>query len=169
MGTPGCATCHDNHEIKEVSDEMLGVDAKAVCSGCHNAGDSAGKAAGTMRQLIDTLRDETDKARGILTQAEHAGMEVSQPQFDLASAKDALVKARTAVHAFSVDAVTKEVEPGLAISDKARARGVRALEELRFRRLGLVVSTLIIGALVVALVLKIRQMDRKRAPEPQRG
>jgi predicted CXXCH cytochrome family protein len=169
MGTPGCATCHDNHDIKEVSDEMLGVDAKAVCAGCHNAGDGAGQAAATMRQLIDNLRDETDKARVVLTQAERAGMEVSQPQFDLASAKDALVKARTAVHAFSVEAVKKEVEPGLAITDKASARGVRALGELRFRRLGLVVSALIIAVLVVALVLKIRHMDRARSPEPQRG
>ena len=36
----------------------------------------------------------------VLDQAEHAGMEVSQAQFDLNGARESLVKARTAVHAF---------------------------------------------------------------------
>ena len=63
-------------------------------------------------------------------------MEVSQAQFDLGGAKDALVKARAAVHTWSPDGVRKETEPGLAIADRARARGVRALDDLRFRRGG---------------------------------
>jgi predicted CXXCH cytochrome family protein len=169
MGTPGCATCHENHAIKEVSDDMLGVDAKAVCSGCHGAGDSAGKTAASVRQLIDRLRDDVDRSHTILTRAEHAGMEVSQPEFELNGATDALVKARAAIHAFTVEAVKKEVEPGLTISAKAYARGVRALEELRFRRVGLAVSALIIAVLVVALLLKIRHIDRKRTLEAREG
>jgi predicted CXXCH cytochrome family protein len=169
MGTPGCATCHENHAIREVSDEMLGTDAKAVCSGCHNAGEPAGKTAASLRQLVDELRNDSERAQAILTRAEHAGMEVSQPEFELNGAKDALVKARAAVHAFTVDAVKHEVEPGLAVSAKAYARGVRALEELRFRRIGLAVSALIIAGLVVALLLKIRQIDRRRVLEAQKG
>jgi hypothetical protein len=58
--------------------------------------------------------------------------------------------------------VNAEVKPGLEISDKARARGIRALDEIQFRRKGLAVSVLIILALIVGLVLKIRQMERKR-------
>jgi hypothetical protein len=38
---------------------------------------------------------------------------------------------------------------------------MKALDELQFRRKGLAVSVLIILALVVGLVLKIRQMERK--------
>ena len=84
-------------------------------------------------------------------------------------AKDALVKARAAVHAFTVDAVRKEVEAGVGIAGKAYARGVRALDELRFRRRGLGVSLVVILAVIAGLVLKIRQIDRKRAVEADHG
>ncbi|MBI4589001.1 MAG: hypothetical protein HY725_09195 [Candidatus Rokubacteria bacterium] len=161
MGAPGCAACHSNHEIKEATDAMLGLGDNAVCAGCHAAGDKGGKAAVEMRALLDSLSGESEKARAILLQAERAGMEVSQAQFDLNGAKDALVKARAAVHAFTVQAVKKEGEPGFAIGAKAYARGVRALDELQFRRKGLAVSLVIILALIVGLVLRIRQLDRR--------
>ncbi|HET8577761.1 MAG TPA: cytochrome c3 family protein [Methylomirabilota bacterium] len=161
MGNPGCATCHDNHGIQEATDEMLGLGDKAVCAGCHTAEDKGGKSASEMRTLIDSLGAESQKARAILFQAERAGMEVSQAQFDLNGAREALVKARTAIHAFKVDAVKKEVEPGLAISAKAYSRGVRAMEELGFRRKGLAVSLVIIVALIGGLVVKIRQIERR--------
>jgi predicted CXXCH cytochrome family protein len=148
MGSPGCATCHDNHGIKPASDEMLGMSGQAVCATCHGANDPGGRSAVAMREAIDALRTDSDRALGTLKEAEHHGMEVSQAQFDLNGAKDALVKARAAVHAFNVDAVKKEVEPGLTISAKAQARGLRALKELGFRRAG--------------LVLKIREVDRRR-------
>jgi bacterioferritin-associated ferredoxin len=162
MGAPGCAACHSNHEIKEAGDEMLGLGDKAACVACHSAGDKGGKSAAEMRGLLDSLGSESDKARALLLQAEHAGMEVSQAQFDLNGAKDALVKARAAVHAFTVAAVKKEAETGLAISAKAYARGVRALEELQFRRKGLAVSAVIILALIAGLVFKIRQLERPK-------
>jgi len=163
MGTPGCATCHSNHKINEASDAMLGLGDKAVCAGCHAADDKGGKAAAEMRALIDTLSGESEKARAILLRAERAGMEVSQAQFDLNGAKDALVKARAAIHAFNVPAVKKEAEAGLQISAKTYARGVRALDELQFRRKGLAVSLVIIVALIAGLVFKIRQLDRREA------
>ena len=162
MGNPGCVTCHENHEVKEASDAMLGLGEKAVCTACHGADDAGGKAAVTMRGLIDSLSREFDKAHTILTQAERAGMEVSQAQFDLNAAKDTLIKARAAVHAFRVEAVKTEVEAGLGISAKAYSRGVRALDELQFRRKGLAVSALIILALIAGLVLKIRQLDQRQ-------
>jgi len=163
MGTPGCATCHDNHAIREPSDKMLGLGADAVCTSCHAATDNGGKTAVEMRGLIDTLAARTERARAVLAKAEQAGMEVSQAQFDLNGARDALVKARAAIHAFRVDAVKQEVEPGLAVGDKAHARGVRALDDLRFRRQGLGVSLVIILAVIAGLVLKIRQVDRRQA------
>ena len=165
MGVPGCATCHENHGIQAASDELLGLGPGSACVACHAAGDKGGKAAVDLRGLIDSLRTETDRARAILLRAEHAGMEVSQAQFDLNGARDALVKAQAAVHAFSTEAVRKETEPGLAVSAKAHARGVRALDELQFRRKGLAVSVLIILAMIGGLVVKIRQFER-RPPRP---
>jgi predicted CXXCH cytochrome family protein len=159
MGTPGCATCHENHEVTEAGDEILGLGEGAVCARCHAADDRGGKTAVSMREQIDALRGEYDKAHTILQKAEHAGMEVSQAQFELNEAKNALVKARANVHAFTLEAVKGAIEPGLQISAKAYERGVRALEELQFRRKGLAVSVVIILALIGGLVFKIRQLE----------
>jgi predicted CXXCH cytochrome family protein len=161
MGNPGCVTCHENHGIQTPGDFMLGLGDKAVCSTCHTAEDKGGKTAVEMRALIDSLSTETQKAGVILLRADHAGVEVSQAQFDLNGAKDALVKARNAVHSYTVAPVKQEVETGLAISVKAYARGVRAMEELRFRRVWLGVFLVVILALIAGLVMKIRQADRR--------
>jgi hypothetical protein len=71
------------------------------------------------------------------------------------------VKSRASIHGFNLDSVKAEVQPGVEITEKAHSRGIKALDELQFRRKGLAVSVLIILALVVGLVLKIRQMERK--------
>lgn len=161
LGIPGCASCHSNHEVVATSDAMLGIGDKTVCSGCHSAEEPGGKTAIAMREAIDGLRESYDNAHTMLTRAEHSGMEVSQPLFDLNEAKTALIKARAAIHAFNLDGVKKETQPGLDVSQKARTLGLKVLDELRFRRTGLVVSVLIIGALIVGLVLKIRQIEKK--------
>ena len=162
MGIPGCASCHSNHEILPTSDAMLGVGANAVCTGCHTDQDKGGTTAAAMRQSIEQLRTEYEKAHAVLAKAEDAGMEVSQPLFDLNGAKTALVKARASIHGFKLDGVNAEVKPGLEISQKAYARGIKTLDELQFRRKGLAVSALIIVALIVGLVLKIRRLEGKK-------
>jgi predicted CXXCH cytochrome family protein len=162
MGVPGCATCHDNHAIKPASAEMVGVSEGTVCAACHAKDDPGGKAAVGIREMLDGLRAQHARAAATLERAEHAGMEVSQARLDLGGANDALIKARTAVHAASVALVRTETEAGLAVAAKAYARGVRALDELRFRRQGLAASLVIILALIAGLVLKIRQLDRRR-------
>jgi hypothetical protein len=163
MGSPGCATCHQNHAIQEPSDAFLGLGDKAVCSTCHSQDDEGGKSAVEMRALIDSLASEFGKAHATLERAERAGMEVSQAAFDLNGAREALVKARTAIHGFEVAPVKQEVQTGLSIAQKAYGRGVRALDELGFRKKGLGVSLVIIVALIAGLVMKIRQVDRRRA------
>ena len=161
MGIPGCATCHSNHEIVETSDAMLSAGDKSACGTCHPASSSGAALAASMLSSIDRLKNGYEKAQLILNNAEHAGMEVSQPLFELSEAKTALIKARAAIHGFDQTLLEKEIEPGLKVSEKAYERGVKALEELQFRRKGLAVSAVIIFALIIGLILKIRQMERK--------
>ncbi len=163
MGVPGCAACHDNHAIQKTSDAMLGLGEGAVCTQCHQAGVGGGVGAARMRALIDSLRAEFDTAHALLLEAERAGMEVSQAQFDLDGARNYLITARTAVHAFNVEAVESEIIDGLEITTSAVQRGLAALRELQFRRIGLAVSVSIIVILIVGLVLKIRDMERGRS------
>jgi len=161
MGIPGCAACHSNHAIVASSDAMLSAGDQSVCASCHPANSSGATVAAKMLGSIDRLKASTEKASQTLTSAERAGMEVSQPLFELNEAKTALIKARAAIHSFDQATVEKEIEPGLKVSERAYGRGVKALDELQFRRKGLAISALIILALVIGLVLKIRQMEKK--------
>jgi predicted CXXCH cytochrome family protein len=162
MGVPGCATCHDNHDIKPTTDAMVGLDEGAVCASCHQAADAGGTAAVGIRAALTALRTDVEGADAILRRAEHAGMEVSQARFDLNGGHDALVKARAAVHAASLDAVAREADGGRAIAARAHGRGVRALDELRYRRTGLGVSLAIVLVVIAGLIVKIRQVDRRQ-------
>ncbi len=161
LGRPGCATCHENHDIDTASDELLGLGEGAACAMCHTESDTGGATATSMRALIDSLNARYEAADSILARAENAGMEVSEAQFELGGARTALVSARTAVHGFSLDAVSEEVAGGLEVTSAVYGRGEEALAELQFRRIGLAVSVFIILLLIFGLVLKIRQVERK--------
>jgi hypothetical protein len=167
MGVAGCPTCHQNHEIHPASDQMLGAVAPAVCATCHDPSDEGGKTAAAMRALIDQLRTAHRRAVAILQQAEQSGMEVSRPQFDLNDANNDLVEARLQIHTFNAGAVRTPVEKGLAVAAKAYEQGVRALQELRFRRNGLFVSLVIILLVITGLLLKIRRIERRPGGGPR--
>ena len=161
QGIPGCSVCHGNHDIRQVSNRLLGLGEGAVCARCHNSGDAGGRAAVAMRQLLDSLEGRYGAALELLQRAKEAGMEVSQAQFELEGAQNARVAARTAVHAFRLDSVRAQVATGLVVSEAGVVAGRRALADLDFRRAGLVVSVAIIIALIAGLVLKIRQIERR--------
>jgi len=160
LGVPGCATCHQNHDVEPAYDGMLGLGEDAVCARCHRETDAGGAAAEEMRTLILGLRVDLDSARAVLLAAENSGMEVSAALVSLNDGQSALVKARAAIHAFDVETVRTEVEPGSEIATEALAGGHTALRDLQIRRIGLAVSVIIIGALIVGLVLKIKEIER---------
>ena len=70
-----------------------------------------------------------------------------------------LVKAGVAVNAVQTAAVHKPVEEGLAIAAETYKAGTSALEEKRFRRLGLGVSLIAIVLTMLGLWLAIRTIE----------
>jgi len=162
MGLPGCVTCHENHEIVAPTDEFLGTGPSGKCTSCHEEGTAGAKTAAAMRQDLLQLAGETQAARDTVRRAAEAGMEVSRATFDLGRADDALVRARADVHLLRSAAVHEITDQGLMVARSAKASGVKALAERDYRRRGLLVSLGLIGVAVVALVMKIRDIDRER-------
>jgi hypothetical protein len=161
LGVPGCAACHNNHEILPAGDELLGFGEGAACTKCHQADTPSGEKILALRGLIDSLKVAAHQADSLLLRAENSGVEVSQALFDLEGAQTALVQAQAAVHTFMVDSVAEHVNAGLAVTNEADDRGRQAMGELRFRRTGLAISVAIILALIVGLILRIREIDRR--------
>lgn len=156
----GCVECHKNHDVERPSDALLGTDNTALCTACHADGDNGFKAARTMRAGIERLKQTIDASAGLVDRAENAGMEMSDQELALREARNHLTLARTEVHTFDLAKVQKILEEGFGIAGKVDQAGEAALDELRFRRTGLAVSLLAILVVVVALALKLRQIDR---------
>lgn len=159
MGLAGCVVCHENHEIRKPDDRMLSALGDGVCAACHSGSDVAPKIQ-KMQLSILNLRLQVDRASEVLGRAERAGMEVSKPKFDLTQVGAELVKARVNVHSFNPDKLGEITTPALAMVSGVRQAGDTALEELGFRRKGLAYALVGIGVMVVALVLKIHEMEK---------
>jgi predicted CXXCH cytochrome family protein len=165
MGLAPCVTCHSNHDVMRTSDDMVGTTGKAVCVPCHDASSAGFKQAASMRASLEGLRESITRATTVLDQAEHAGMEISQARFELRGAIDALLKTRAAIHLVDRAVIQKLADEGNQIAHATRAKGDKALEELAFRHRGLWVSVGIILLVIVGLVLKIREIDRRQDRE----
>ena len=155
-----CLICHSNHAVLPPTQNMIGVGEHSTCTGCHVQGDAGYTAASRMGDDLSRLRTRLEEAHGILERAERAGMEVGPDRFALQKASDSLVEARVLVHGFDLERFVKVSTEGIAAADEGLTAGQRAFSELRYRRNGLALSLVLIGAVIGALVMTIRRMER---------
>jgi hypothetical protein len=76
---------------------------------------------------------------------------------------DSQIRLEVLVHGFSVaedSAFVEAYDEGMAHAREALETGHRAVDELAYRRRGLIVALAIIVVLLVGLALKIRQLGR---------
>ena len=165
MKAGGCAVCHEHHAIMHPTSEML-AGPRAVCVQCHEATSAGGVAAAEMARLIRDLGSALDRSEAVLKRARESGMEVSEPQIRQIEARENLVKARVAVHAFRIAAVKKPVGDGLAIAAQTLRAGEEALKERDRRRIGLAFALITIVVTLAGLWMAIRVIEGR--PEPAR-
>jgi len=157
-----CIECHGNHAVMPPSDAMLGTGNGSACINCHTDKDDPGfSAAARMRASIDTLRQGIDGSTALIQRARNAGMEVGDEELALNEARSKLVLARTEMHAFNPASLEAVVSDGTRILAGVNQAGNKDLAELAYRRRGLFASLGVILLVVMALVLKIRDLDRQ--------
>ena len=164
---PACLVCHGNHNIKPTSDAMISFAEPAPCASCHQD-DAKDKSAASMRRirgLIDSLTVGQKEAEAVLARAENLGMDITDARYSLKDARQSRVQARVAIHSFVEKEFEEAARPGIQVVAKARAAGEEAVHEHRFRRQGLVVSTLLVTFAALLLWLKIRQIERRQRGE----
>lgn len=161
-GLPQCEACHGNHEVPTTSLDQLRPEAPVfMCRKCHSMDDKGTQVARMMYETIRRLVTLEEEARRLLTAAEQKGMDVADAWFQLRDVHNAYLKARTVVHTSDPAEVQKVVEPAVQTAEQARTAGQRALAEFDFRRKGFAFATLWITLLVIALYLKIRQIEAR--------
>lgn len=163
LGLAGCVACHANHEIQKTEDRMLSAQGDGICSACHSGSDVADR-INTMQGAILRTQLQIETASEILTRAERLGMEVSKPKFDLQQSQAQLVMSRVAVHEFKPEKIAELTAPAMNIATAAKSTGDAALDEVEIRRRGLGYALIAIAITIIALILKIRDIDSRRIP-----
>ncbi len=161
---PECETCHSNHEILAPTDSLLGVAPGTLCNKCHTEqmNPKGFLAAKEMRLLADSLSASENFAGTLIEKAEQEGMEVSDAKFKLRDVRQFRMQARTMVHSFDEQRYRETVDNGLKIAAVVIAEGQGAIEEYRFRRIGLGIASIVITILAISLYLFIRRLERKQ-------
>jgi predicted CXXCH cytochrome family protein len=157
---PMCETCHSNHRVEKPTDAMVGTNEAAVCSNCHSADDGtrAFGVADTLSGILGQLVSARDTAAVVLTDAVAKGMMTTDEEFLLGEVDQALIQARTAVHAFGTQEFLTKAETGLAKADTIRVNSKALIEDYYFRRKGLAIATLFITIVAIGLYLKIKRL-----------
>jgi len=164
---PGCIVCHGNHRVAAPTDSLISFSVSSPCGECHKNDGTDAAAPGIVRikGLLDSLSAGEGQAMAILDRAENLGMDVSDARYSLKDVHQAVVQSRVTVHSFEVEELAAAAHPGIQLIGRARTVGEEAIREYKFRRQGLVVSTLIVTFLVVVLWLKIREIERRQTGE----
>jgi predicted CXXCH cytochrome family protein len=159
MGSAGCVVCHSNHAVLKPSDKLLSGPG-AVCAQCHDAASAGGQASAQMGGWMQKLNSALERSDALLNQAARSGMEVSEALLQEDGAREALVKARVAVHAFQAAAVAQPAGEGLKIAAQTYQAGENALRERQRRRIGLGFSLLAIAITLGGLWVMIRRLEK---------
>ena len=131
------------------------------CGSCHPATGSGIQMASTLLGRMRELTARTARAERILLAARRGGVETKEAELEVDQAVDAQIALQVSVHAFSLETGTdfaSAYAQGLQHAGNALEAGQQALEELRFRRLGLGVSLVFIVCVLIALAVKIRDL-----------
>jgi len=140
-------------------DPVLG----SACLKCHTQGDKCDVVTEKMHAELVSLDRDLRHSSALLREAEIKGMEVGPARFELKSkGTTAAVEARALIHSFDPDRLVQRSQEGKTIAAATLEAARAALAELQFRRKGLAVSLVLVGVVLLALYLKIRQIDRER-------
>ena len=167
-GWPECATCHNTHDIKHPTDEMISTAATGLCGSCHAKYGKpvCNETADFFRTSITSVRDKAAKLDTDIEHLGERGFDLDELRFQEASARESLRKTRGAVHTFDRSDFTQNLTASAKEVDTLAATIEKLKGEYRYRRSGLLLATVLIVAFGVLLALKIRQVDRKTGYKP---
>jgi hypothetical protein len=161
---PECGQCHGNHAIAKTHDSMLATGPGQLCGDCHRqyAKDNP-ECIKTANYFHDTIAG-MDQARtrfiAVSEKLADKGLDVEPINNELTELGDALKKSRAYVHSFSRNTFQQVAKPGEQAVQRTDALANKSREEYKYRQIGLAVSIGLIGLLMLAIYLKLRQLEK---------
>ena len=177
LGVSECAFCHQAspdigdphrriHQIVHPTYRLVGTDSPAVCSQCHTSGDSGWNAAVAIATRRDSIEVKLGLAKALLDNVEKRGFEISDARWLLdGEVRHNLMELRTTIHNFNLGSYQPVYAKADSALSKVLTAGYEAEKEVGGRRTYFIVITLLIAVLVIALILKLREMAQNRKDE----
>jgi hypothetical protein len=161
---PECGECHGNHNIAKTHDAMLATGQGQLCGDCHRQyAKENPECIKTANYFHDTI-DQMDQARtrflAVTEKLAAKGLDVEPISNELTELGDTLKKSRTYVHSFSRNTFQQVAASGEQAVQRTDALVKKASEEFKYRQIGLAVSIGLIGLLMLAIYLKLRQLEK---------
>ena len=164
---PECGQCHSNHAIKKTNDTMLATAPGQLCAGCHSqfAKDNP-ECIQTAKYFHDTITGLDSTRNDLIAVSEtlaSKGLDVEPINNQLTELTDSLKKSRTYIHSFSRSTFQQVASVGQQAAKRSEDLVKKAREEYKFRQRGLLLSIAFIGLLMLAIYMKLRQMEAAAA------
>ncbi len=136
------------------------------CSHCHGPEPLLGEPTGweTSKSLLARIQELTSRgaeAERVMLTAQRGGVETRAAEAANDEVVDTQIELQALVHGFSAEegsAFAEKQAEGIAFAEQALAGAEEALGELRYRRVGLIVSLVFIALMALALALIIRDL-----------
>jgi hypothetical protein len=161
---PECGQCHGNHTIAKTDDSMLATMPGSLCGDCHRqyAKDNPEciATADYFHETITRMEDARSNFTAVSEKLAAKGLDVEPISNELTDLGDALKKSRTYVHSFSRNTFQQVALPGGEAAKRTDALVTKARQEYKYRQLGLAASIAVIGLLMLAIYLKLRQLEK---------
>lgn len=161
---PECSKCHGNHAIEKTHDAMLATGPGALCTDCHRQFSKGNPECEATAKYFHTTITRMDTAKNnfiaVSEKLAAKGLDVDPINNQLTELTDTLKKSRTYVHSFSRNSFQQVALPGEEAAKRAEALVGKARQEYKYRQFGLAASISMIGLLMVAIYLKLRQLEK---------
>jgi ElaB/YqjD/DUF883 family membrane-anchored ribosome-binding protein len=161
---PECGECHGNHNIAKTHDAMLATGQGQLCGDCHRQyakeNPECIKTANYFHDTIDQMDQAGTRFLALTEKLAAKGLDVEPISNELTELGDTLKKSRTYVHSFSRNTFQQVAASGEQAVQRTDALVKKASEEFKYRQIGLAVSIGLIGLLMVAIYLKLRQLEK---------
>ncbi len=143
---------------------MLATGPGQLCGDCHREyGKENPECIKTADYFHDTItRMDHARTRFVAVSEKLAarGLDVEPINNELTELTDTLKKSRAYVHSFSRNTFQQVAQPGEQAAQRTDVLVNKAREEYKYRQIGLAVSIGLIGLLMLAIYLKLRQMEK---------
>jgi len=143
---------------------MLATGSGQLCGDCHRqyakGNPECIKTADYFHDTITKMDQARTRFIAVSEKLAARGLDVEPINNQLTELGDALKKSRTYVHSFSQNTFQQVAMPGEEAAKHTDALVNKAHEEYKYRQIGLVVSIGLIGLLMLATYLKLRQLEK---------